>query len=166
MVSMRKNIFVGICAFVLTFSGAACSRSKTYSTKEGRVTVEQQGKDAGSVTFTGKNGEKVAINTNGGKMPDDYPKDVPVYEGTKVVMSQSASEKNTHSLVLESGDAADKIAEFYKKGLDSNGWKTEGTMNMGEMNMFTATKDKRQLVVQVMNSADKRTINQVISDKQ
>ena len=58
-----------------------------------------------------------------------------------------------------------KIAEFYKKGLESNGWKIEGAMNMGEMNMFTAAKDKRQAVVQVVNAGGKRTISQVLSDK-
>jgi len=38
-------------------------------------------------------------------------------------------------------------------------------MNMGEMNMFTAAKDKRQAVVQVVNAGGKRTISQVLSDK-
>jgi len=158
---MRKNIVVGIAVVLMV----ACSRSRTYTSKDGSVTVEQKGKDASSMTFTGKNGETVAINMNGGKVPDDYPKDVPLYEGTKVIMSNSASEKHARHLMLESKDPADKIAEYYKKGLDSNGWKTEGTMNMGEMNMFTASKDNRQLVVQISNSADKRTISQVLSDK-
>ena len=158
---MRKNIVVGVAVVLMV----ACSRSRTYTSKDGSVTVEQKGKDASSMTFTGKNGETVAINMNGGKVPDDYPKDVPLYEGTKVIMSNSASEKHARHLMLESKDPADKIAEYYKKGLDSNGWKIDGTMNMGEMNMFTASKDNRQLVVQISNSADKRTISQVLSDK-
>ena len=116
------------------------------------------------MTFTGKDGQKVVIDSGGGKIPDDYPKDLPVYAGAKVIMSQSATEKNTHNLVLESSDPADKIADYYKKSLESNGWKIEGSMNMGEMNMFTAVKDKRQAIVQVMNSSEKRTINQVLSD--
>jgi hypothetical protein len=162
---MRKNVVVGTAAVILAVGGVACSRSTTYTSRDGSVTVEQKGKDAGAMTFTGKNGDTVAINMNGGKVPDDYPKDVPLYEGTKVIMSNSASEKHARHLVLESKDPADKIAEFYKKGLDSNGWKVEGTMNMGEMNMFTASKENRQLVVQISNSADKRTISQILSDK-
>jgi hypothetical protein len=82
-----------------------------------------------------------------------------------VIMSNSASEKHARHLILESKDPADKIAEYYKKGLDSNGWKIEGTINMGEMNMFTATKDNRQLVVQISNSSDKRSISQILTDK-
>ena len=161
---MRKNIVVGI-AVVLTVGGVACSRSRTYTSKDGSVTVEQNGKDAGSMTFTGKNGEKVAITMDGGKVPDDYPKDVPLYAGAKVIMSNTASEKHAKHLVMESTDPADKIADYYKKGLESNGWKIEGTMNMGEMNMFTAAKENRQLVIQIVNSADKRTITQILSDK-
>jgi hypothetical protein len=162
---MRNYIVVGIGAVILTFAAGACSRSRTYTSKDGSVTVEQKGKDAGSMTFTGKNGDTVAINMNGGKVPDDYPKDVPLYEGTKVIMSNSASEKHARHLILESKDPADKIAEFYKKGLDSSGWKVEGTMNMGGMNMFTATKENRQLVVQISDSNDKRSISQILSDK-
>jgi len=161
---MRKYIVVGI-AVIVTVAFVACSRSRTYTSKDGSVTVEQKGKDAGSMTFTGKNGETVAITMNGGKVPDDYPKDVPLYEGTKVIMSNTASEKHAKHLVLESTDPADKIAEYYKKGLESNGWKIEGTMNMGEMNMFTASKENRQLVIQIANSADKRTITQILTDK-
>ncbi len=162
---MRKNIVVGIGAVIVTVGGVACRRSATYTVKDGSLTVEQKGKDAGSMTFTGKNGETVAINMNGGKVPDDYPKDVPLYEGTKVIMSNSASEKHARHLILESKDPADKIADYYKKALDANGWKIEGTMKMGELNMFTASKDNRQLVVQISNSNDKRTISQVLSDK-
>ena len=58
-----------------------------------------------------------------------------------------------------------EIADYYKKGLDSSGWKIEGTMNMGDMNMFTATKENRQLVVQISNSSGKRSISQILSDK-
>jgi hypothetical protein len=38
---------------------------------------------------------------DGGKVPDDYPKDVPLYEGTKVIMSNTASEKHAKHLVME-----------------------------------------------------------------
>ena len=163
---MRYNTLVGMCAAIVAIAGAACKKSNTYSTNDGSMTVEQKGKDVSSMTFTGKDGQKVVMDVGGGKVPGDYPKDVPVYDGAKVIMSQSTNEKNMQNLVLESNDPAGKIAEFYKKGLESNGWKIEGTMNMGEMNMFTATKDKRQAVVQVVNAADKRTITQILSDKQ
>src|SRR5271155_2919691 len=103
---MRLNIVMGICSIAAVVVTAGCSHGTTYTSKDGSVTVEKKGNDQSSMTFTGKDGQKVEINAGGGKVPADYPKDMPVYEGTKVVMSQSANEKNTHTLVLESSDPA------------------------------------------------------------
>src|SRR5437868_15085635 len=99
---MRKNM-AAICGVVVIVAGVACKRSATYSTKDGSMTVEQKGKDVSSMTFTGKDGQKVTMDLGGGaKVPGDYPKDVPVYDGGKLIMSQSATEKNMQNLVLES----------------------------------------------------------------
>jgi len=162
MVSMRISCAVLIC---LALALTGCKKSATYSTSDGSVTVEQKGGDASSMTFASKDGKSVTMNVGGGKIPDDYPKDIPVYPGAKVTLTQSLSEKNTRTLMLETADAADKITEFYKKGLESNGWKVENTMMSGDMNMLTAAKENRQAVLQIMNGGDKRTVNQVISDK-
>jgi outer membrane lipopolysaccharide assembly protein LptE/RlpB len=80
-------------------------------------------------------------------------------------MAQSASDKNTSNLVLESPDAADSIVAFYKKGLDGNGWKTESTMATAQLTMLTASKEQRQVVVQITDSGAKRNVMQVVSDK-
>ena len=161
---MRENLASAALALAALLV-LGCSHSTTYTSKDGSVTVEQKGKDQGSMTFTSKDGNKVEVNSSGGKVPDDYPKDLPVYGDAKVTLSTSVSEKNARNLILESPDAADKITDFYKKGLESNGWKLDGSMNMGEMSMFTATKDKRKAVIQVINEKDKRTINQVLTDQ-
>ncbi len=66
-----------VISLVLLMAG--CNRSKTVSNSNGNVKVEESGKDGQSkVTVTGKNGESMTINSEGGKLPDDYPKDVPV----------------------------------------------------------------------------------------
>jgi hypothetical protein len=162
---MRNNLAVWICA-ILALACPACRKSATFSSKDGSVTVEQKGGDTSSMTFTGKDGKTMTMNVGGGsKLPDNYPKDFPVYPDAKVMVAQSVSEKNAINLVLESGDAADKIADFYKKSLESNGWKIENTMASGELNMYTAVKEKRQAIVQIVNGGDKRSINQVLSDK-
>ncbi len=136
------------------------------STSGGTVTYQDKGKDSTAITVTGKDGKTASLTFNQNKAPDDYPKDVPIYSPAKVVMSQSGSDKNARNLVLESPDAVDKIVDFYKKGLDSNGWKTESTMTTPQMTMFTATKDNRQLLLQISDSGGKRGVMQVISDKQ
>ena len=160
---VSRPLLLLLAAAALT--GAACSRSHSISTSEGKVTVTEKGKDAASMTITGKNGEKVTMDVNSGKLPDDYPSDVPVYKEAKITLTQTISDKNGRNLVMESGDAADKISAFYKSGLESNGWKIEGTVAMGDLNMITATKASRQFVVQITNSAEKRSILQTIADK-
>jgi len=80
-------------------------------------------------------------------------------------MAQSVSDQNAHNLMLESQDAVDKIVDFYKKGLDDNGWKTESTMTTAQLTILTANKEKRQVVLQITDSGGKRSIMQVVSDK-
>ena len=148
----------------LLCAGAACSRSHTVTTADGKVSYQEKGKGVGTVTVTGKDGQTATLNFNQNKVPDDYPKDVPIYSPAKIVMSQSISEEKARNLMLESPDALDKIVDFYKKGLDSNGWKTESTMTTAQLTMLTATKDQRQLMLQISDSGDKRGVMQNLSD--
>ncbi len=164
---MRKRAqiwFLSLSTMAL-IAGLACTR-RTYSTGDGSVTVEQKGKDASTMKFTGRDGKQVSIDMNAGAVPSDYPKDAPVYKNAKVIMAQSMSEKNGRHLMLETADAAPKIVEFYKKELEANGWKTDASMDMGAMSMITANKGNRQIVVQVIGDNDKRSINQTLSDKE
>src|SRR5690348_5122978 len=111
--------------FLISVSFIACNRSKTYSTPEGKVTVEDHGKNgASTVTVTGKNGEQVTVNSEGGKIPDDYPKDVPVASGARVIMSTSVNnqKENGSHLMLESADSLEHLTDFYKKGLTDAAW--------------------------------------------
>jgi hypothetical protein len=149
----------------LLLLGAGCSRTHTVTTGDGKVSYQEKGKDAGTVTVTGKDGQTATVDFNQNKVPADYPKDVPIYTSAKIVMSQSASENNTRNLVLESADGIDKIVDFYKKGLDSDGWKSESTMTTAQLTMLTATKDQRQLVLRISDSGDKRGVMQILSDK-
>jgi hypothetical protein len=162
--SPRRPLGV-LLSTILLCAGAACSRTHTFTTADGKVSYQEKGKDAGTVTVTGKDGNSATVSFNQNKLPGDYPKDVPVYSPSKVVMAQSASDKNAHSLMLESPDAADKIVDFYKKGLDSNGWKTESNMAVAQLTMLTATKDQRELTLQITDSGAQRGIMQVLADK-
>jgi hypothetical protein len=144
---------------------AGCNRSQTFSTSEGEVTVTNKSKDSGSYTFTGKDGQKMTMDVGAGKLPDDYPKDVPVYKDARIVVTQTISEKNGRNLVLESGDSAEAIANFYKKELAAQDWTVENTMVTEGLNMLTATKGSRQLTVNITESDGKRTVMQFVGDK-
>jgi hypothetical protein len=147
---------------------AGCSRSKTYSTPEGSVTVHDSGKPGQSaVTITGKNGEKMTIDSGGTKLPDDYPKDVPVASGAKIVMATSVDDKTTHGshLVLESTDSLEHVLAFYKKGLADNGWKINTTISQPQVTIIAAEKDTRELSLSVQQSDGKCTVTQSVVAK-
>ncbi len=91
---------------VLTLAAliAGCSRSATYVTPDGKVVVQQGGKPGqGQMTITGKDGSRMTMNAQGGKLPDDFPKDVPVPPNAKIVMSTSVNNAQTQgaNLMLE-----------------------------------------------------------------
>ena len=141
---------------------AGCSRSKTISTPNGNVKVEESGNQS-TVTVTGENGAKVTIAGEGTKLPDDYPKDVPVVGGAKIVMVTSAPDGS--SLIMESPDSFDKTVAFYKQAIADNGWKSDATVAAEKMTMYSATKDTRHLVVQVGESDGKCSVTQSVGKK-
>ena len=157
-----------IVALVLLFVLAGCNRSKTVSTPGGKVTVEESGKEGESaVTIKGNHGETLTLNSAGAKLPDDYPKDVPVASGARIVMAASVnnSDNNGSNLVLESGDGMDKLLAFYTKGLTDNGWKIETTISQEKMTMLTASKEKRALSVHIQEDEGKSTITQTVGTR-
>src|ERR1700682_6414708 len=130
---------IAVISLVLLVAG--CHRSKNVSTTRGDVKIEESG-------------------SAGSKLPDDYPKDVPVASGAKIVMATSVNNADTKgsSIVLESAESFDKTVAFYKKGLADNGWKIDGTISGENTTMLTAAKDTRQLVVQIGESEGKCSV--------
>ncbi len=139
----------------------ACSHTHTVTTSDGSVTVDQS-KDGGSMHVVGKDGAMADINT--GKPITDYPADVPLYEG-KSVMDIKSNEKHARVIALQTSDSLDEISDFYKSQLDSKGWKVETTMKTGEMSVFKANKDNRELVVSIGSEGGKQSISQTLTDK-
>jgi len=95
----------------------------------GNVKVDNSG---GKVSFE-NDGGKVSFE-EGGKLPEGFPKDFPVYPGAKVVSSFTANTdgKDGMSVVWETGDAVNKVSSFYKTNLVSNGWKISATFEQGD----------------------------------
>jgi hypothetical protein len=154
--------FAAVALLVPAFF-CACSSSKTYTGRDGSVTVTEKGKDQASVSISGKDG-KTTLDYNTGKAITDYPSDAPIYQA-KSILDMKNAEKNTRSVTLETTDAADKIADFYKVELASKGWESKSSRNMGAMTMITAEKGNRQLVIQITSDDNKRMILQHLTEK-
>ena len=76
------------------------------------------------------------VNGAGGKVPDSWPKDVPIYPGSKVLVSMA--NEGQQVLSLETPDSPEKAVEYYKAQLAS--MKQEALMTTEQQSML-AYKD-------------------------
>lgn len=98
--------------------------------------------EKGQLTFTdSKTGAKVDIG--GGKVPDNFPKDFPIYPGSKVTSVLSgaqAGKANGFWLTLSSPDSVDAVTAYYKTQLTAKTWTIQQTFSAGDTMTETVTK--------------------------
>lgn len=89
----------------------------------------------GAFSFKTKNdkGEEVTLDGQSGKVPDNWPKDIPAYPGAKVTASLLTGKNGM--LMLETSDSTDKVLAFYKANV--GGMKEEANMNAGGTSIVT-----------------------------
>ena len=92
----------------------------------GQVSINNGG---GSMTITTDAGT-VQLG-NGAHIPDDFPKEVPVYPGAKPTASIKSSQgtKPVWTVTLETTDSKDKVAAYYKANL--SGFTQKSAMDLG-----------------------------------
>lgn len=172
--STNPLVMVGVgCLAILVLLGIAGSVAmKFFSKKIGTEMVEKaienqtgvktniSDLEKGKMTFTDeKTGQTVEVGSQ--KVPDNFPKDFPLYPGAKVTSSASGAQAGKSSgfwLSMTSGDAAEKILGFYKTEFAKNGWTVESTVSVNDMTNQTVSKGDTQGSVSVgKGSSDKET---------
>jgi hypothetical protein len=141
-----------IVLVLLVGGGAACS--ETTKNTPAKVQPKTGIKSTQLVT---KEGDPIGDTTEvTATIPEDLPKDVPVYPGVKVFNAGSAA--GTTFIAMESLAGAEQVTQFYKDSFAKSGWKTEtksGSPRMGPLVMkthqLTATKDQRTCFVTIMD---------------
>jgi hypothetical protein len=117
--------------------------------KEG-VKVDKSGE---KVTIQTKDGTAVIAGGKGATVPENFPKDVYVYEGATITASVSVPDG--FNLVMETGDSADKVLGTIKSKMTGLGWQEAMTMNQGNVSMVSYKKGERTASVNI--SGDKKT---------
>jgi hypothetical protein len=120
--------------------------------------------DEGGASFKGKDneGKDVIYDARSGKVPDNWPQDIPVYPNTKVTASLQGNGSRT--LMLESQDSPDKVIEFYKSKLASL---TEEAAMSSEGSWLVSFKDKpgkRTVIVTASPDNDKTSVNLAVNE--
>lgn len=125
-----------------------------------KFNIDDQG-----LTIETKEGISTYAGGKNAKVPDNFPKDVCVYEGATLLSSVSVP--NGFHLNLRSKDAADKVAGSIKSKMVAEGWKEEATLTQAEQIIFTYKKDKRSanFVVTGGDEDETQIILTVVSEK-
>lgn len=83
--------------------------------------------------------------------PADWPEDLPVYPGAKLV-SRTGDFSDGYILDYESSDAPSKIEDFYRESLVKNGWEIEVERRIDDRLALFANKDKREVNIDVFQA--------------
>lgn len=160
---------------LLCFSFAIIGCGKKASEKMAEKMIESAAEKDGvkadvsisdnTVTMRTKDGTAVYAGGENVKIPDNFPKDVYIYEGAKVISAVSVP--NGFSLMLQTKDAADKVASKLKDKIVSQGWTEEMTMTQSGMIMLGYKKENRSAIINITPDKDITQIAiTVASDKE
>lgn len=109
------------------------------------VDLDAEG-DSFSMTVSGGDGQTQMTMGAQAKVPDGFPKDVPLYPGMAMQMAMSGGAENAFSLQATTKDSLDKVAAYYKAQAEKQGWSEEMSMNQGgdqPMKMLNYSKEGR-----------------------
>ena len=100
-----------------------------------------------------------------GSIPKNFP--LPIYPGSSTTGSVSAetseNSEDAQFLMLTSKEAPEKIADFYRKQLPSDGWKIENSQNIQHTINISATKDPYDAAVMLSSDGTQTRISLAVS---
>ena len=120
--------------------------------------------DINSDTVTVKTDE--GTFSTGTNLPANWPKDAPVYPGSKITYSGSTNPQegsSGFSVMSTTNDSVQKVTDYYTKELVSQGWKIESTSYISGTSILGATKDKRSLSMSASVSDGTTSVTLVVS---
>jgi hypothetical protein len=127
------------------------SKTETHVTDKGTVKIDREGEKA-DITIQTKEGESLKMSINKGNLPEGWPSEIKVLPGGNIIFSQTEAKSNMQQISIETDKSVNDAMDFYKNLLGSEKWGIENTMNIGSMNMLTAKKDDREIMLQVVEA--------------
>lgn len=140
-----------ICLFVsVLMVGCSCSEKseekvaekiaeKIIAAKTGEnadVEVDKEG-----MRIKTKDGEMALTSGKSAKMPDNFPKDIPMYKDSVLDMAMEVPEGYTLSYTTK--DDMAKVSEWYLIEMVNQGWTKEASMDMADQKMLVFKKGER-----------------------
>jgi hypothetical protein len=126
------------------------------------VKIDRAGEKA-DITIQTKEGDSLKMSINQGTLPEGWPSEIRVLPGGRIIFSQTEAKSNMQQISIETEKSVNDAMDFYKNILSSGKWGIENTMNIGSMNMLTAKKDDREIMLQVVDApGESKTHVQII----
>jgi hypothetical protein len=158
----------GIAALLVVCACSGCRKAaneamesaiESQIARDGGKANVQIADDNVSIKFQDEKGE---LRIAGGKdvaLPEDFPKDVPLYSPMTVVMANSQKQDERFVIQATSADSLDQVAAFYKQEALKQGWEEESNTVVGaDMRMLLYKKEGRSLQVMVAATDDGTTL--------
>lgn len=140
-----------ICLLVwVLMAGCSCSEKAEESIAEKAIekAIEAQtgekadiDVDKESMRIKTKDGEMTMTAGKSAKLPDNFPKDIPLYGGAALDMVMEVPQG--YSISFATRDEVSKVSQWYLKEMSSQGWTKEASMDMGDQKMLMFKKDER-----------------------
>lgn len=155
IVSMFSCLTSILLLFVIV---SGCGRSTEVNSPDGEKASVEKNDDGLDIAVKGKDGKESRLAL--GKsvaLPDDFPKDIPIYPKAQVVMSMTVEKGSQVTLSTE--DTAEKVETFYKDRLKQDGWEENANVNLPVMKMLGYKKNERELIINIISEGGKTMIN-------
>jgi hypothetical protein len=91
-------------------------------------------------------------------LPDGFPEDVPIPEGSKVMYSTSSGSDGI-SVALSVKDAPKEVFAFYAERLGEEGWEIGQKVEMDAFYMVSASKEGREVSATVTGEGEGTVVN-------
>ena len=150
--AIRLSIAVALTT-LLVAPGCKKAQDAAVETAIERATGAKVEKDGDTMTIKTEQGEvKVATAEDGGTvaLPADFPKDVYLPADNKLASAMDMAGMQMLNMTTPQGLA--KVSADIEKSMQGQGWKREMAMQAGDGSTLMYSKDKRQVVYQMLKA--------------
>ena len=168
--NMLKKLFAAFFTLLIILSLTACEKDKDAGKIGEMAKINDENPFAGP--FSGKadmfrtdstENEKINYAYSGNKIPESFPKEMPVYSPASVTSCKILENNKGAIAVLHTLDTPDKIAAFYINSAQKKGWTTEDELLTEKMFYLMARNDSSIINISVTEGTNGTTITLAIS---
>jgi len=140
-----KNSIQTLAYFLVVASFVAgCGGSEGEADSGDTMIIET---DNGPVEVASHSGSATMISGSSAAIPDNFPKDVPVYTGFKPNTGWDSSNPNEFAFMGDVDATPNEVHAYYKKNAAAKGWTEVMSVTEEPTLMLSFTKDTRSLMV-------------------